>query len=435
MSIHIPSSNGEPVEPAIKTALPETLPILPLRDSVPFPETLTPLAIGQERSIALINDVLAGDRMLAMVASRDPEVEEPGPEDLYASRRRRRGGSDAQGSRRHPPHPRPRRPTGRPEGVHLHPALFGRADRGGPGHSHAVRAARGSPPQRAEHFLADHRGGALPARGTAGGCGESRRSRGARAHDRGRAADQDRREAGAARGARRDEAAAHALRAARARARARRDRDQDPDPGPVGDGEGPARVVPAPADEGDPGGARRVRRAGARGAGAPPAARRGGPARGSPEAGRARARTLRATASAGRRARRDPHVPRMACVAALVEVDDGQPRPEARARGARPRPLRHRGGQGPHPRVPRRAQAQARRPLLDPVLRRPARRGQDITRQVDRRRHGAGVRAHLGWVACATSRRSAATGAPTSAPCRERSCARCATRARTTRSS
>ncbi len=83
MSIHIPSSNGEPVEPAIKTALPETLPILPLRDSVPFPETLTPLAIGQDRSIALINDVLAGDRMLAMVASRDPEVEEPGPEDLY----------------------------------------------------------------------------------------------------------------------------------------------------------------------------------------------------------------------------------------------------------------------------------------------------------------------------------------------------------------
>jgi ATP-dependent Lon protease len=83
MSIHIPSSNGETVEPKVTSALPRTLPILPLRDSVPFPETLTPLAIGQERSIALINDALAGDRMLAMVASRDAETETPEPDDLY----------------------------------------------------------------------------------------------------------------------------------------------------------------------------------------------------------------------------------------------------------------------------------------------------------------------------------------------------------------
>ena len=46
MSIHIPSSNGEPAEAAVRTALPDLLPVLPLRDSVPFPETLSPLAIG-----------------------------------------------------------------------------------------------------------------------------------------------------------------------------------------------------------------------------------------------------------------------------------------------------------------------------------------------------------------------------------------------------
>jgi ATP-dependent Lon protease len=63
--------------------LPDGLPILPLRDTVTFPHTLTPLAIGQERSIQLVNDVLSGDRMLAMVASRDPEVDEPGPGELY----------------------------------------------------------------------------------------------------------------------------------------------------------------------------------------------------------------------------------------------------------------------------------------------------------------------------------------------------------------
>ncbi len=63
--------------------LPEALPVLPLRDSVTFPDSLTPLAVGQERSIQLVDDVLGANRMLVMVASRDPEKEEPGPDDLY----------------------------------------------------------------------------------------------------------------------------------------------------------------------------------------------------------------------------------------------------------------------------------------------------------------------------------------------------------------
>ena len=72
-------------EDAILTGqpLPEALPVLPLRDTVTFPETLTPLAVGQERSVQLVNDVLGTNRMLVMVASRDPENETPGPEDLY----------------------------------------------------------------------------------------------------------------------------------------------------------------------------------------------------------------------------------------------------------------------------------------------------------------------------------------------------------------
>jgi ATP-dependent Lon protease len=63
--------------------LPDALPVLPLRDTVTFPDTLTPLAVGQERSIKLVDDVLGGNRMLVMVAARDPEDEEPGPEGLY----------------------------------------------------------------------------------------------------------------------------------------------------------------------------------------------------------------------------------------------------------------------------------------------------------------------------------------------------------------
>jgi ATP-dependent Lon protease len=63
--------------------LPAQLPVLPLRDTVTFPDTLTPLAVGQERSIRLVNDVLAGDRMLVMVGSREPEAESPTAEQLY----------------------------------------------------------------------------------------------------------------------------------------------------------------------------------------------------------------------------------------------------------------------------------------------------------------------------------------------------------------
>ncbi len=74
---------GRPVEVGTRSRVPETLPVLPLRESVPLPDTLTPLAIGQERSIQLVNDVLAGDRLLVMVASRSPELETPGPEELH----------------------------------------------------------------------------------------------------------------------------------------------------------------------------------------------------------------------------------------------------------------------------------------------------------------------------------------------------------------
>jgi ATP-dependent Lon protease len=73
------------VEDAIRASepLPDALPVLPLRETVTFPETLTPLAVGQERSIKLVDDVLGANRMLAMVASRDPENETPSPDDLF----------------------------------------------------------------------------------------------------------------------------------------------------------------------------------------------------------------------------------------------------------------------------------------------------------------------------------------------------------------
>ena len=76
-------SGHREVEVGARAQLPRVLPVLPLRETVPLPDTLMPLAVGQERSVQLVNDVLAGNRMLVMVASRAPEDETPGPEQLY----------------------------------------------------------------------------------------------------------------------------------------------------------------------------------------------------------------------------------------------------------------------------------------------------------------------------------------------------------------
>jgi ATP-dependent Lon protease len=71
----------EPEESQLE--LPAALPVLPLKETVVFPQSMTPLAIGQERSVRLIDDVVAGDRLLALVTSRDGDVDEPGFDQIY----------------------------------------------------------------------------------------------------------------------------------------------------------------------------------------------------------------------------------------------------------------------------------------------------------------------------------------------------------------
>jgi ATP-dependent Lon protease len=72
--------NEEPQE----LTYPATLPVLPLKETVVFPGFATPLAIGQERSLKLVEDVVSGDRVLALVTVKDEETEQPGWEDLYS---------------------------------------------------------------------------------------------------------------------------------------------------------------------------------------------------------------------------------------------------------------------------------------------------------------------------------------------------------------
>jgi ATP-dependent Lon protease len=62
---------------------PAALPVLPLKETVVFPQSMSPLAIGQERSVRLIDDVVAGDRLLALITARDASTEAPGWDDIY----------------------------------------------------------------------------------------------------------------------------------------------------------------------------------------------------------------------------------------------------------------------------------------------------------------------------------------------------------------
>jgi ATP-dependent Lon protease len=63
--------------------IPEVLPILPLRNVVVFPLSFLPLSVGQPRSIRLVDDVVVGDRIVGLVAMRDPEIPEPPPDKVY----------------------------------------------------------------------------------------------------------------------------------------------------------------------------------------------------------------------------------------------------------------------------------------------------------------------------------------------------------------
>jgi ATP-dependent Lon protease len=70
-------------ESVSRFVMPDELPILPLRDMVVFPYMVLPLFVARERSIAAVDDALAGDRLLLLTAQRDGEIEDPGPDDLH----------------------------------------------------------------------------------------------------------------------------------------------------------------------------------------------------------------------------------------------------------------------------------------------------------------------------------------------------------------
>ena len=63
--------------------IPDLLPVLPLKDVVLFPYVIVPLSVSREKSIAAVDAALAEQRILLLLAQKDPSVEEPSPADLY----------------------------------------------------------------------------------------------------------------------------------------------------------------------------------------------------------------------------------------------------------------------------------------------------------------------------------------------------------------
>ena len=63
--------------------IPETMPLLPIRDLVVFPYMIAPLAVGRENSIRALDEALKHNRFIFLVAQQRGEVEEPGKEDVH----------------------------------------------------------------------------------------------------------------------------------------------------------------------------------------------------------------------------------------------------------------------------------------------------------------------------------------------------------------
>src|SRR6266487_6861135 len=64
-------------------SIPPELPVLPLRDTVLFPNSFMPLAVARESSVRLIDDAIANGKLIAVFTQRDAAIEEPGQDDLY----------------------------------------------------------------------------------------------------------------------------------------------------------------------------------------------------------------------------------------------------------------------------------------------------------------------------------------------------------------
>ena len=58
-------------------------PVLPLRDIVVFPHMIVPLFVGREKSVRALEDVMADDKQILLVAQKDASQDDPASKDIY----------------------------------------------------------------------------------------------------------------------------------------------------------------------------------------------------------------------------------------------------------------------------------------------------------------------------------------------------------------
>jgi ATP-dependent Lon protease len=78
-----PLLSSEDEEMMLTEEVPDELPILPLRNTVLFPGVVIPITVGRDKSISLIKEAYKGKRTIGVVAQKDPEIEDPKPDDLH----------------------------------------------------------------------------------------------------------------------------------------------------------------------------------------------------------------------------------------------------------------------------------------------------------------------------------------------------------------
>jgi ATP-dependent Lon protease len=79
----IPLMSEEEERALTESEVPESLPILPLKNTVLFPGVVVPITVGRDRSLRLVKDAYSADKIIGVVTQKDMNIEEPGYEDLH----------------------------------------------------------------------------------------------------------------------------------------------------------------------------------------------------------------------------------------------------------------------------------------------------------------------------------------------------------------
>jgi ATP-dependent Lon protease len=79
----IPLMSEEEEKELTESVVPDSLPILPLKNTVLFPGVVVPITVGRDRSLALVKEAYAGDKTIGVVTQTDEDIEEPTYGDLH----------------------------------------------------------------------------------------------------------------------------------------------------------------------------------------------------------------------------------------------------------------------------------------------------------------------------------------------------------------